>query len=68
MGSAPNAATSADVKHPVSQGFDPNAGCVCKILLLCTCTAVIILLSGNYGGEQLKNISNNPICFTVPCR
>lgn len=57
MGSAPNAAASADVKHPVSQGLIQMLGVFVDTIIVCTCTAVIILLSDNYGGEQLKNIS-----------
>ncbi len=57
MGSAPNAAASAHVKHPVSQGLVQMLGVFVDTMIVCTCTAVIILLSNNYGGEELKSIS-----------
>lgn len=46
MGSAPNAAASADVKHPVSQGMIQMLGVFVDTIIICTATAVIILLSG----------------------
>ena len=46
MGSAPNAAAAADVKHPVSQGLIQMLGVFVDTLIVCSCTAFIILLSG----------------------
>lgn len=57
MGSAPNAAAAAHVKHPVSQGLVQMLGVFVDTMMVCTCTAVVILLSNNYGGEELKSIS-----------
>lgn len=57
MGSAPNAAASADVKHPASQGLIQMLGVFVDTIVVCSCTAIIILLSDNYGGESLKSIS-----------
>ncbi|OOF86598.1 alanine/glycine:cation symporter family protein [Rodentibacter ratti] len=57
MGSAPNAAAAAHVKHPVSQGLVQMLGVFVDTMIVCTCTAVVILLSNNYGGEALKSIS-----------
>ncbi|NBI43135.1 amino acid carrier protein [[Haemophilus] felis] len=57
MGSAPNAAATADVKHPASQGLIQMLGVFVDTIVVCTCTAVIILLSDDYGGENLKGIS-----------
>lgn len=45
-GSAPNAAATADVSHPVKQGLVQALGVYTDTLLICTCTAFIILLSG----------------------
>lgn len=45
-GSAPNAAATADVSHPVKQGLVQALGVYTDTLLICTCTALIILLSG----------------------
>ncbi|MCQ9124510.1 alanine/glycine:cation symporter family protein [Rodentibacter caecimuris] len=57
MGSAPNAAAAAHVKHPVSQGLVQMLGVFVDTMMVCTCTAVVILLSNNYGSEALKSIS-----------
>ncbi|WP_106476613.1 alanine/glycine:cation symporter family protein [Phytohalomonas tamaricis] len=48
MGSAPNAAATANVKHPAAQGLVQSFGVVCDTLIICSCTAVVILLSGVY--------------------
>jgi AGCS family alanine or glycine:cation symporter len=45
-GSAPNAAATADVSHPVKQGFVQALGVFADTLVVCTCTAAIILLAG----------------------
>ncbi|MGF7454105.1 alanine/glycine:cation symporter family protein [Pasteurella bettyae] len=57
MGSAPNIAATSDVKHPVSQGLIQMLGVFVDTILVCSCTAIIILLSDNYGSESLKSIS-----------
>lgn len=46
MGSAPNAAATASVSHPVKQGLIQALGVFTDTLLICTCTAFIILFSG----------------------
>lgn len=46
MGSAPNAAASAHVSHPVKQGLVQALGVFTDTLVICTCTAFIILFSG----------------------
>ncbi|WP_329605374.1 alanine/glycine:cation symporter family protein [Zavarzinia marina] len=48
MGSAPNIAAVAtpDPHHPVSQGFVQALGVFIDTLLICTATAIVILLSG----------------------
>lgn len=58
MGSAPNAAAAADVKHPVSQGMIQMLGAFVDTIIVCSCTAFIILLSdapaaSNLTGSQL---------------
>lgn len=45
-GSAPNVAATADVSHPVKQGLVQAMGVFTDTLLICTCTALLILLSG----------------------
>ena len=45
-GSAPNAAATADVRHPASQGYVQMLGVFTDTIVICTCTAAIILVSG----------------------
>lgn len=47
-GSAPNAAATATISHPVKQGLLQSVGVYVDTLLVCTCTAFIVLLSGLY--------------------
>lgn len=53
MGSAPNAAATANVTHPVKQGLIQTLGVFTDTLIICSCTAFIILLSGvDYSGPN----------------
>lgn len=45
-GSAPNVAATASVSHPVKQGLLQALGVFTDTLLICSCTAFIILFSG----------------------
>lgn len=45
MGSAPNAAATADVPHPINQGLIQALGVFVDTLCICSCTAFIIMLS-----------------------
>lgn len=47
-GSAPNAAAIAATSHPVKQGLLQALGVFSDTLVICTCTALVILLSGLY--------------------
>lgn len=49
-GSTPNAAATASVSHPVKQGLVQALGVYTDTLLICSCTAFIILCSGAYTG------------------
>lgn len=59
MGSAPNAAATADVSHPVKQGLIQSLGVFVDTLLICTATAMIVLLSDAYtqGNAQSINLT-----------
>ena len=46
MGSAQNVAATAHVSHPVKQGLIQTLGVFTDTLLICTCTAFIILFGG----------------------
>lgn len=62
MGSAPNAAATADVSHPVKQGLIQALSVFTDTLIICSCTAFIILLSdvpldGSVKGIQLTQMA-----------
>ncbi len=46
-GSAPNAAAAAETSHPVKQGLVQALGVFVDTLLICSCTAFIILSTGS---------------------
>ncbi|MEG0471934.1 MAG: alanine/glycine:cation symporter family protein [Solibacillus sp.] len=48
MGSAPNAAATASVSHPVKQGLIQALGVFIDTLVVCTATAAIVLLGDAY--------------------
>ena len=48
MGSAPNAAASAEVSHPVKQGLVQTVSVYIDTLLICSTTVFILLLTGIY--------------------
>ena len=60
-GSAPNAAATASVSHPVKQGLIQTLGVFTDTLVVCSCTAFIILCSGLYAdganGIELTQIA-----------
>lgn len=49
MGSAPNASASADVDHPVKQGLVQVISVFIDTLLICSSTAMMLLVSGIQG-------------------
>ena len=51
-GSAPNAAAIACTSHAVKQGLLQSLGVFVDTLLICSCTAFIILLSGLHQGSE----------------
>ncbi len=64
MGSAPNVAATAHVTHPVKQGLIQALGVFSDTLVICTCTAFIILFSGvpldgSLNGVQLTQAALN---------
>ena len=56
-GSAPNVAATASVTHPVKQGLIQALGVFTDTLLVCSCTAFIILISGLYKAPELNGIA-----------
>ena len=56
-GSSPNVAATATVSHPVKQGLIQALGVFTDTLLVCSCTAFIILVSGLYNVPELNGIA-----------
>lgn len=58
MGSVPNAAASAAVDHPVKQGLIQSLGVYFDTMVVCTATAVLILMYTdlNYGEDAAQGI------------
>lgn len=54
VGSAPNAAASADVSHPVKQGLVQMLSVYIDTWLLCTATAFMLLCSGVAPAEEIQ--------------
>lgn len=54
VGSAPNAAATAGVSHPVKQGLVQMLSVWIDTMLICTATALAVLASGVPGSEDLK--------------
>ncbi len=59
LGTAPNVAAVADVDHPISQGLVQALSVFIDTIILCTCTALIILLSPIYqpGSDGVEGIA-----------
>jgi AGCS family alanine or glycine:cation symporter len=58
LGSAPNVAATAYVRHPVSQGITQSLSVFIDTMIICSCTAFIILLSDVYvpGAEGVDGV------------
>lgn len=65
MGSAPNAAATAEVSHPVKQGLIQSFSVFVDTLLVCTSTAMIILLSGVAGSESFAGVELTQAALTA---
>lgn len=50
-GSAPNAAAIAQISHPIKQGLLQSLGVFTDTILICTCTAMIVIIAGLYNGD-----------------
>ena len=68
MGSAPNAAASASVSHPVKQGLVQTLSVFVDTIVICTCSAVMIMIfvQGHmeltqFGGAGEDGLTNMPL-------
>ena len=64
MGSAPNAAATADVSHPVKQGLIQTLGVFTDTIVICSCTAFMILLYSDYATAGLDGIELTQAALT----
>ena len=64
MGSAPNAAATADVSHPVKQGLIQTLGVFTDTIVICSCTAFMILLYSDYATVGLDGIELTQAALT----
>lgn len=67
QGSAPNAAATAAVSHPVKQGLVQALGVNFDTLVVCSITAFIILLSNPVFGEDMEsaNLTQNALASQI---
>lgn len=65
MGSAPNVAATATVTHPAKQGFIQALGVFTDTLVICSCTAFIILVSDPTPDASLNGIQLTQAAFTA---
>ncbi len=56
MGSAPNAAATAHVSHPVKQGLVQTLGVFTDTLIICSSTAFLIILAGVHTSSESDGI------------
>ena len=56
MGSAPNAAATATVSHPIKQGLIQTLGVFVDTILICSCTAFIILINIEHASPDANGI------------
>lgn len=67
MGSAPNAAATAEVSHPAKQGLIQALGVFFDTILICSATGFIIISAGGYAGSDADGIqlTQNAIAYHV---
>ncbi len=58
LGSAPNVAATAEVRHPISQGITQSFSVFIDTMVICSCTAFVILLGDVYvpGAEGIDGV------------
>lgn len=61
MGSAPNAAATASVSHPVKQGLVQTLSVYLDTMLVCTCSAFIVLIFFVNSGGTFGDLNGMPL-------
>lgn len=64
MGSAPNAAATAEVSHPAKQGLIQALGVFFDTIIICSATGFIIIAAGGYEGSEADGIQLTQNAFT----
>ena len=59
LGSAPNVAAAAFVHHPISQGIVQSLSVFIDTIIICSCTAFVILLGDTYvpGAQDINGVA-----------
>ncbi len=59
LGSAPNVAATASVRHPISQGITQSFSVFIDTIVICSCTAFVILLGDVYvaGAQEINGVA-----------
>jgi AGCS family alanine or glycine:cation symporter len=67
MGSAANAAATANPNphHPATQGFMQMFGVFVDTIIICTCTAAVILLFDGYADSELEGIQLTQVALAA---
>ncbi|WP_164667512.1 alanine/glycine:cation symporter family protein [Virgibacillus doumboii] len=63
MGSAPNAAATAEVSHPAKQGLIQALGVFFDTILICSATGFILISAGGYAGSEADGIQLTQAAF-----
>ena len=61
MGSAPNAAATASVSHPVKQGLVQSLSVYIDTILICTCSAIMVLIFYVQDPEVATGLNGMPL-------
>lgn len=61
MGSAPNAAATASVSHPVKQGLVQSLSVYIDTLIICTCSAFMVLIFYVQSGNTFGDLNGMPL-------
>ena len=61
MGSAPNAAATASVSHPVTQGLVQSLSVYIDTLVICTCSAMMVLIFYVQNPEAAQALNGMPL-------
>ncbi|APC49819.1 sodium:alanine symporter family protein [Virgibacillus halodenitrificans] len=64
MGSAPNAAATAEVSHPAKQGLIQALGVFFDTILICSATGFILISAGGYEGSKSDGIQLTQDAFS----